>query len=71
MNQTKKQDTIDKMRMKDIISQLTDIIYLMCDARNADICTIINKFTNLTDEEIESLHICFSSEMTQYIKRVK
>ena len=47
MNQTKKQDTIDKMRMKDIISQLTDIIYLMCDARNADICTIINKFTNL------------------------
>ena len=65
MNQPKKQDTIDKMRMKDIISQLTDIIYLMCGARNADIYTIINEFTNLTNEEIESLHICFSSEVTQ------
>lgn len=28
-------EKIDTMRMKDIISQLTDIIYLLCNAKKA------------------------------------
>ena len=36
MNQPKN-DKLDTMRMKDIVAQLTDIIYLLCDAKEKDI----------------------------------
>ena len=61
MNQPKN-DKLDTMRMKDIVAQLTDIIYLLCDAKEKDIMIIINQFTNLTVEERESLHIAFSRD---------
>lgn len=61
MSQTK-YEKIDTMRMKDIVAQLTDVIYLLCDAKEQDIMIIMNQFTNLTAEECKSLHIAFSKE---------
>lgn len=43
-----------------IISQLTDVIYLLCDAKDTNITMIMEQFTNLTCEERDSLHITFS-----------
>lgn len=62
MKDNPKSDRIDTIRMKDIIAQLTDIIYLLCDAKEADIRIIISQLTNLTAEERESLHLTFSAE---------
>ena len=59
MNPTKI-EKMDMMRMKDIISQLTDVIYLLCDAKDTNITMIMEQFTNLTCEERDSLHITFS-----------
>ena len=53
--------TLDTIRMKDIIVQLTDVIYLLCNAKGQDSDIILNQFTNLTFNELQSLHIDFSS----------
>lgn len=53
---------IDTMRMKDIISQLSDVIYLLCSAKAADITTIFDQFTNITREEREALNIIFPND---------
>lgn len=63
MKDNSKCDRIDTIRMKDIVAQLTDIIYLLCDAKETDIRIIMNQLTNLTAEERESLHITFSSDV--------
>ena len=63
MKDSSKYDRIDTIRMKDIVAQLTDIIYLLCDAKEADSRIIINQLTNLTKEERESLHITFSCDI--------
>ena len=63
MKDNSKSERIDTIRMKDIVAQLTDIIYLLCDAKEADIQIIINQLTNLTAEERESLHIIFSTDI--------
>ena len=56
---TTKREKIDTMRMKDIISQLTDVIYLLCNARSITIDTVLDQLTNITKEEQESLNIFF------------
>lgn len=56
---TTKHEKIDTMRMKDIISQLTDVIYLLCNAKSTTIDTVLDQFTNITKEEQESLNIFF------------
>lgn len=56
-------ERIDTIRMKDIVAQLTDIIYLLCDAKETDSRIIITQLTNLTKEERESLHIAFSPDL--------
>lgn len=53
---------IDAMRMKDIIAQLTDIIYILCNAKKSNISMILNEFTNITEEELESLRILFPTD---------
>ena len=63
MKDNSKNERIDTIRMKDIVSQLTDIIYLLCDAKETDIRIIINQLTNLTAEERESLHITFATDI--------
>ena len=63
MKDSLKCDRIDTIRMKDIVAQLTDIIYLLCDAKETDSRIIISQLTNLTVEERESLHITFSSDV--------
>lgn len=62
MKDNSKCDRIDAIRMKDIVAQLTDIIYLLCDAKETDSRIIISQLTNLTAEERESLHITFSAD---------
>ena len=54
---------MDSMRMKDIIAQLTDIIYLLCEAKERDTMIILNQFTNLSDEERNSLNLVFSRDV--------
>lgn len=63
MKDNSKCDRIDTIRMKDIVAQLTDIIYLLCDAKETDSRIIISQLTNLTTEEKESLHITFSGDI--------
>ena len=58
-NQNSKRAKIDAMRMKDIIAQLADIIYLLCNAKENNITTILDQFTNITQEELHSLNIFF------------
>lgn len=54
MNQTVRTDDI--IRMKDIISQLTDIIYLLCDAKRTDVNILVKNLTNMSFEELERYH---------------
>ncbi len=53
---------IDAMRMKDIIAQLTDIIYLLCNAKKNNITIILDQFTNITEDELNSLNIFFPQD---------
>lgn len=55
MNQTLRPDNV--IRMKDIISQLTDIIYLLCDAKNTDATVLLKNLTNMTIEEMKKYHL--------------
>lgn len=57
-----KSSKISIMRMKDIISQLSDVIYLLCGAKSEDIITIFDQFTNITREEREALNIVFPND---------
>ena len=61
-NNNTKLDKIDAKRMKDIVSQLTDIIYLLCNARKSNISIVLNQFTNITEEELNSLNIFFPQD---------
>ena len=58
-----KSSKITTKRMKDIISQLSDVIYLLCSAKAADITTIFDQFTNITREEREALNIIFPNDV--------
>ena len=58
-----KSQKITTKRMKDIISQLSDVIYLLCSAKAADITTIFDQFTNITREEREALNIIFPNDV--------
>lgn len=62
-NQNSKRAKIDAMRMKDIIAQLTDIIYFLCNAKKSNISIILDQFTNITEEELDSLNILFPQDI--------
>lgn len=62
-NQNTKRAKIDAVRMKDIIAQLTDIIYILCNAKKSNISIILDQFTNITEEELDSLNILFPQDM--------
>lgn len=55
-----KHEKISTKRLKDIIAQLADIIYLLCRAKEEDVDTVIKLFTNLTAEECEGLQILYT-----------
>lgn len=57
-----KRTKIDTFRMKDIISQLADVIYLLCNAKRSNTSVILKQFTNITDEELDSLNIFFPQD---------
>ncbi len=59
---TNKREKIDTMRMKDIISQLADIIYLLCNAKKNNITIILDQLTNLTKEERDILNLNFPND---------
>ena len=56
------QEEMDVIRMKDILSQFTDVIYLLCGARNTDAGVILSQFTNLSETELHNLHITFRAK---------
>lgn len=58
-----KRTKIDAVRMKDIIAQLTDIIYILCNAKQNNIAIILEQFTDITEEELDSLNIVFPQDM--------
>ncbi len=62
-NNNQKTVKMDTMRMKDIVAQLVDIIYLLCEAKGCDIKIILHQFTNLSDEERNSLNLIFSQDI--------
>lgn len=64
-NQNSKHVKINAMRMKDIIGQLTDIIYFLCNAKKSNISIILDLFTNITEEELDSLNIFFPQDMDE------
>lgn len=49
-------------RMKDIVSQLTDVIFILCDAKKLDSIVIINQLTNLTSDECNTIHSLIDSK---------
>ncbi len=59
---TTKRTKIDTMRLKDIIAQLTDIIYIQCNAKEKNITVILDQFTNITQEELSSLNIFYPQD---------
>lgn len=59
---TTKRTKIDIMRLKDIIAQLTDIIYIQCNAKDKNITMILDQFTNITQEELNSLNIFYAHD---------
>jgi hypothetical protein len=60
----KKQFTIKRMRMKDIISMLVDVIYIMCDGNKEDTLILINRLTDITPEELEFFNIIFPKDIS-------
>jgi len=62
---TSKSKKIDEMRMKDIIAQLSDVIYLLCGAKSVDVVTIFDQFTNITPEERKTLNIIFPNDVDE------
>lgn len=57
MNIATSQDKLDLIRMKDINSQLMDIIYLLCDAKQLDSAVLLKQLTNVSLLEWEHLHL--------------
>lgn len=55
----KNQEKIDMVRLKDINSQLVDIIYFLCGAKSKDASILIQQLTNLSIFELEHLKIKF------------
>lgn len=60
---TTKRTKIDTMRLKDIIAQLTDIIYIQCNAKESNITVILDQFTNITQDEMNSLNIFYPQDI--------
>lgn len=58
-----KHEKIDMMRMKDIVLQLADVIYLLCSAKATDVTTIFDQFTNITAEERKALRIIYPNDV--------
>ena len=61
-SRTTKRTKIDTMRLKDIIAQLTDIIYIQCNAREQDITIVLDQFTNITQDELSTLNIFYPQD---------
>jgi hypothetical protein len=55
----KKRFTIKRMRMKDIVAMLFDIIYIMCDGNRDETLILINRLTDITPDELEFFNILF------------
>jgi hypothetical protein len=58
----KKQLAIKRMRMKDIVAMLVDVIYILCDCNKAETLVLINRLTDITPEEMEFFNIAYPKE---------
>ncbi|MCI9035554.1 MAG: hypothetical protein HFJ08_16230 [Lachnospiraceae bacterium] len=59
---TIKPDKIDLLRLKDIVAQLADIIYLLCGAKEQNVRMILANFTNLSDDELSYLNLSYPKD---------
>jgi hypothetical protein len=57
-----KREKIAGLRMKEILAELVDVIYLMCDADADDASAILRQFTDMTPQEYEWLNIMYAKE---------
>jgi hypothetical protein len=55
----KKPFTIKRMRMKDIVAMLVDVIYIMCDGNKDETIILLKRLTDITPEELEFFNISF------------
>jgi hypothetical protein len=58
----KKQFTIKRMRMKDIIAMLVDVIYIMCDGNKDETMVIIRRLTDITPDELDFFNIVYPKQ---------
>ena len=59
---TIKPEKMDLIRLKDIVAQLSDVIYLLCRAKEQDVSTILNRFTNISNEERTYLNLSYPKD---------
>ena len=69
MDNVTKREKMDMMRMKDIVLQLADVIYLLCGAKKNDISMIMEQFTTITREEREFLNMHYPDETKEQTKK--
>jgi hypothetical protein len=55
----KKHINIKRMRMKDIVAMLADVIYIMCDGNRDDTMTLLRCLTDITPKELDFFNIIF------------
>jgi hypothetical protein len=55
----KKQIKTKRMRLKDIVAMLADVIYILCDGNSDDTLVLIKRLTDITDEELEFFNIIY------------
>jgi len=53
---------ISHARMRDLINQLADIIYILCKAKEQPTTTLLNQLTNMTPEEQSKLNIFYPKD---------
>jgi hypothetical protein len=61
----KKQLSIKRMRLKDIVAMLIDVIYIMCDGSKAETMTLIKRLTDITPEELDFFNIAFPDDKNE------
>jgi len=57
-----KDNLIPNSRMRDLVTQLADIIYMLCDIKERNTTTILRHFTDMTEDEQSRLNIFYKKD---------
>lgn len=58
-----KSPAISNARMRELINQLADIIYIQCKAKQQPTITLLHQLTNMTPEEQSKLNIFYPKDL--------